>query len=83
MITSNKEEVPMILGEHIEGLGWEIKCAGCGDTNTHHFDVEIWTRDEEDSETGLHVQMLGGTVGVDSSMSNCPSIRCDGFVFFM
>jgi hypothetical protein len=55
-----------------------LKCAACGDNNTHHCRVEVFNRKCEDAETGTHLTITDQTVVQDSSMRLNPSRRRDG-----
>ena len=55
-----------------------LLCPICGETNLHHRKVEVFGRQQEDSQSGVHVVLDGATAKIDSSMSGNPSGRRDG-----
>jgi len=59
-----------------------LECAACGCENIHHSKVEVFDRESEDSETGLHVT-IDGDVKIDMSMEGNPSSRRDGVLIYL
>lgn len=64
-----------------------LLCAGCGGADTHQFRVDIYEREREDDESGVHVFVEGDPtmewdpkVGIDNtaSMVDNPSGRRNG-----
>jgi hypothetical protein len=55
-----------------------LHCPSCGSINLHHFAVDVFNRDSEDCEKGLHTRLMQGDVNVDRSMKGNPSDRRDG-----
>jgi hypothetical protein len=64
------------------GLGHELICPGCGGSYLHHGEVQVFTRDDEDSETGLFVAVEGLSFTADRDISGTPSMRRDGVLIF-
>ena len=61
----------------------EVLCSNCGGPNTHHFNVEIFEREKEDSEKGLHLAMYCGTAFISKDLDGCPSPRRDGVIIHL
>ena len=54
-----------------------LKCPECDETWLHQTGVEVFRRDSEDDEKGLHVD-VDGSVSIDRSMEGNPSRRRHG-----
>ena len=66
-----------------DGRASYLVCRGCGDSMLHQSRVEVFNREQEDSETGLHVRIDGQTLRLDESMEDTPSGRRDGlYIYF-
>jgi len=56
-----------------------LSCPVCGEDYLHHFGVEIFRRDCEDSKTGTRIAVFGESAPImDGDVSKCPSPRRDG-----
>lgn len=56
-----------------------LKCPECNDTWLHQSGVEVFVRDSEDADKGIHASVeYGDGVSVDRSMDGNPSRRRDG-----
>lgn len=64
------------------GLGHALLCPACGGNYLSHGEVQVFTRDDEDSETGLFVAVEGLSFTADRDISGTPSQRRDGIVIF-
>jgi hypothetical protein len=61
-----------------------LTCPSCGYTYMHHVGVEVFDRDREDSETGLHLSVEpGGVVRMDTKQAGNPSSRRDGVRIYL
>jgi len=66
-----------------DGYRSYLVCRGCGDPTLHQDRVEVFNREQEDSETGLHVQIDGQTLSLNEDMKDTPSGRRDGlYIYF-
>jgi len=59
------------------GLGAELKCPFCDDIALHHKEVEVFDREEDETE-GLHVVISDGKFTTDSNLAGNPSRRRNG-----
>ena len=60
-----------------------LVCLGCGDSMLHQGRVEVFNRDREDSETGLHVRIDDHALSLDGDIKDTPSGRRDGlYIYF-
>jgi hypothetical protein len=65
----------LTYGEH--GVG--LVCPGCGCSNLHHDQVDVYARDAEDSPTGYHATVTAGAgLRLLNNMTDNPSSRRDG-----
>ncbi len=55
-----------------------LRCPSCGSVYLHHGRIEIFDRQNEDDEAGLHVSVEQSRVTVDSDISGNPSSRRGG-----
>ena len=53
-------------------------CIHCGEQYLHHYQVESFNRDTEDSHSGTHVVAEDHSVNIDDKMKGNPSSRRDG-----
>ena len=66
-----------------DGYSSYLVCRGCGDPMLHQDRVEVFNREQEDSETGLHVRIDGQMLRLDEDMKDTPSGRRDGlYIYF-
>ena len=54
-----------------------LLCPRCGFHYTHHFRVEVFDRNSEDSAHGVHVDITNGDAVFNTSMKGNPSRRRD------
>lgn len=54
-----------------------LMCPYCGMSNLHHSEIEIFEREQEDSENGLYLYVTGTEVRKNNSMRENPSSRRD------
>ena len=60
-----------------DGVG--LLCPGCGCSNLHHDQVDVYARDSEDSPTGYHATVTAGAgLRLLNNMTDNPSSRRDG-----
>lgn len=59
-------------------MGGLTLCPDCGGNNLHHGKVEVFTRDAEDSDVGIHVSTDGAKATIDGCLDDNPSRRRDG-----
>lgn len=57
-----------------------LVCPYCTCGYTHQGEIQIFNREQEDSERGLHVAVDEDTVKIDSNMTGNPSSRRQGMV---
>jgi len=55
-----------------------LRCPICGFGYTHHGVVNVYNRETEDSEIGIHACVNGTSCNIDYSMIGNPSRRRDG-----
>ena len=60
------------------GLPEVLLCPSCGFDHLHHGRVEVFEREGEDKEKGVHVLVDRGSAVIDQNMSGNPSSRRDG-----
>ena len=62
-----------------------LHCPACGFFYLHHIKVDVFSRMQEDSPTGLHVAVDGTSVAIDHG-ADCkdgnPSMRRDGLAVY-
>lgn len=58
----------------------QLQCAHCGETYTHHDEVIVYEREQEDAYSGLRVSVRGMYVNTDSDVRRNPSSRRDGVI---
>lgn len=59
----------------------KLKCPSCGDTYLHQYEVEVFVREAENAEQGLHTTVnYDDGVCVDESTDNNPSGQRDGIM---
>lgn len=54
----------------------ELRCPGCGLTNLHQMQVDVFERDED--QGGIHVSVRRGSAAVDQNLAHNPSSRRQG-----
>ena len=62
---------------YVEGAGAELKCPSCNSNALHHEKVEVFDREDDETE-GLHVVVSDGKVTTDSNLAGNPSRRRNG-----
>ncbi len=67
--------LPLEDGNNIEDT---LLCPACGSAYLHHYKVEVFRRDKEDADKGVHAVVWGSSVIVGNSMKDNPSSRRDG-----
>lgn len=55
-------------------------CPCCGFKYIHHTRTNIYERNKEDDERGLHLDVIGSSAQVSTEMYNNPSCRRDGII---
>jgi hypothetical protein len=81
MITSRKQA--RVVDTIVKGglYDYTFFCPHCGLEYTHHYGVEIFDRDDEDSETGRHVTVRNKRAFIESNVQEGnPSCRRDGIL---
>lgn len=56
-----------------------LVCPCCNDSGLHHEAVDIYQREHEDANTGIHVT-VNGHAAIDTKMAGNPSRRRNGLV---
>lgn len=62
---------------YVECAGAELKCPSCDSNALHHEKVEVFDREDDETE-GLHVVISGGKVTTDRNLDGNPSRRRNG-----
>ena len=61
-----------------------LRCPCCGDSyGLHHTKVEVFMREAEDSETGIHTTATSNNTFTDDFMGCNPSKRRDGIIIHL
>ncbi len=55
-----------------------LRCPTCGNNYLHHTKVDVFERDMEDCQTGIHANIIGANILIDRYMIDNPSSRRDG-----
>jgi hypothetical protein len=55
-----------------------LLCPSCGFDHLHHGRIDVYEREKEDAEKGLHVSVERGSAVIDQNLSGNPSSRRDG-----
>lgn len=76
--SSYKEPQVPLFGEEEDSRPNAMCCPACGEQELHHYRVDVFEPDKEDSKTGLHSSITSKSVATDGNLNGNPSARRHG-----